>query len=344
MYLVLRFLILTNPEGGVGPDFGGFFKRLIYLPNHIFSFVKLAIAPVDLNLDYVFSYPQHFFEISNLVGLVIIVGLVVFSFFTYQHFRDIFFGIWWFLITLSPVYNLIEIINPLAERYLYIPIIGFCVLLMGIFYRLLSKILDRTLYVRIATLIVVIVVSGACATVVVERNRDWRDDFTLWSKTVMQSPNSGIAHVGLGRALHERGQLDEAIDEFQKALKIMPNHFRAYYMLGVLYDQKGDFEKAIANLKKSIDINPLFPDSHYNVALLYHKKGMIDEAIRHYRKVIELVPEDFEARNNLGVAFATKGNLEQALLEWRKVLEIDPSNTSAQDNIAKAKALQEESN
>ena len=65
-----------------------------------------------------FSYPDSFLNVSNLLGFVGVMGLAGLSFFVYRYSKAVFFGIWWFLITLFPVSNLIEIFNPLAERYL----------------------------------------------------------------------------------------------------------------------------------------------------------------------------------------------------------------------------------
>jgi tetratricopeptide (TPR) repeat protein len=343
-YLVLRFVVFIKQAAGGKPDFGSWFERLLYLPSHIFSFLRLALAPYDLNADYVFSYPPGFFEFPNLVGWVITWGLVVGSFFLFRRFKVIFFGIWWFLITLVPVYNLIPIFNPLAERYLYIPIIGFCLAVASILYGISSKALKRPVAVNLATLTLVLAISGVYSTITIARNRDWKDDLTLWSKTVKQSPTSGIAHGSLGRAFQERGLLDQAIAEYRQAVKIMPNHFKAYYNLAVVYDQQGDFAKAIDSLKRSIAINPGFANAHYNLAVIYHKRGLMEKAIVHYKKVIELAPDDFEARNNLGVALAVQGKLDQAILEWEKVLKIDPANKSAQDNVSKAKTMLENSN
>jgi tetratricopeptide (TPR) repeat protein len=343
LYLVLRFLIFINSGDGLKPHFGSLFERLLYLPNHIFSFVKLAIAPYDLNVEYVFAYPQSFFEISHLAGFVIITGLGIFSFLFVRHYKEIFFGIWWFFFTLFPVYNIIEIFNPFAERYLYIPVIGFCLVIPIILSSTFSSALNNKKAVNTATLFVVILILSAYAAITIARNRDWKDGLTLWSKTVKQSPGSGVAHGSLGRAYQEQGLIDKAIAEYETAAKIMPNHFRAYYNLGVVYDQQGGFHQAEANYKKSITINPGFANAHYNLANLYQKEGLTHDAINHYRAVIELSPEDSEARNNLGVAFAMQGKMNKAILEWEKVLEIDPTNISAQDNVRKAKELMKKS-
>ena len=343
IYLVLRFVIFTHPADGVKPHFGDLFERLLYLPNHIFSFVKLAILPLDLKVEYVFSYPQSFWDVSQLIGFVFVTGLVVSSFFLFRHFKEIIFGIWWFLITLFPVYNIVQIFNPIAERYLYLPIIGFCLVVPIILFGIFSRASTRALTANMAALFVVLAMLGVYATTTVARNRDWKDGFTLWSKTVIQSPDSGVAHGSLGRAYQEQGLLKEAVVAYETAIRLMPNHYKAYYNLGVVYDQKGELSKAVDNYKKSIRIYSGFANAHFNLANIYHKRGLTDDAIRHYIKVIELVPDDVEARNNLGVAFAAQGNLNQAILAWQKVLQIDPANNSARGNIKKAREVLEKS-
>jgi predicted Zn-dependent protease len=291
----------------------------------------------------VFSYPQTFGEVSHLIGFFIVVGLAVFSFFLFRRFKEIFFGIWWFLITLFPVYNIIQIFNPFAERYLYLPVIGFCLVVPIILFGIFNKGLTRKVFVNTATLLIVLVLIGVYSTITIRRNRDWKDGFSLWSKTVQQSPDSGVAHGSLGRAYQEQGLLKEAVVEYETAVKLMPSHYKAYYNLGVVYDQKDEFSKAVDNYKMSILIYSGFANAHYNLANNYHKRGLTDDAVRHYIKVIELVPDDLEARNNLGVALALQGKLDQAILEWQKVLKIDPVNKSAQDNVAKAREILQKS-
>jgi tetratricopeptide (TPR) repeat protein len=343
-YLFLRFFILYNPRDAIKPFHGSILERIIYLPDHLFDFIKLAVFPIHLNADYVFSYPSGFFDLSNFIGFSIVIGLAGISFFIYKHSREIFFGIWWFLITLFPVYNLIEIFNPLAERYLYIPIIGFCLVAPVALNAVANRVFRKTKTTKTATLTVAIFILCFYATVSITRNRDWKDGLTLWSKTVQSSPGSFVAHGSLGRAYQDQGRVDEAIREYEKAIEIYADDYKAHYNLGVVYDQQGAFEKAVHHYKKTIEIYPQYFNAHFNLGNIYHRQGLLDAAIGHYKKVIELHPEDFEAHNNLGVAYAGQGKLDKAIVEWENVLEIDPQNTSAIDNIRKAKELINKSN
>ena len=341
LYLSIRFFVLYHPQESIKPFYGNLFERIIFLPAHIFSFIKLAFFPFNLTADYVFSYPHHFFAASNLIGFLFVAGLAVWSVFIFKYSRGIFFGIWWFFITLFPVYNIIPIYNPFAERFLYIPLIGYCLLVAMAFNTLMNKRLSETVPVKVLSSVAIIALLSFYAMITIARNLDWKDSLTLWSKTVITSPDSSIAHGSLGRAYQDLGRLEEAIREYKKAIEIFPNNYKAYYNLGVIYDRQGALKEAVANYKRTIAINPAFIDAQFNLGNIYHNQGLLEEAIQQYRKVTELDPTDFEARNNLGVAYARQGKLDKAIAQWEKVLEIEPQNKSAGENIYKAKEMME---
>jgi len=338
-YLYLRFGAFYHPGESIKPVYGSLIERIIYLPAHIFGFIKLAVFPANLNADYVFSYPPSFFEIANLVGLFSVSGLVVGSFLIYQKSKVVFFGIWWFLITLFPVYNLIPLFNPFADRYLYIPLVGFCVVSAFVLNDFLGLRLPQSRSSKLITPIAVVIIVSLYSAVTIARHRDWQDGLTLWSKTVKSSPNSSVAHGSLGRAYQEKGRLDEAVEQYKRAIAIYPDDYKAHYNLGVVYDQQGLLDKAVQSYQRAVQINPAYPNAHFNLGIIYQTQGLTDQAIGHFRKVTELDPADFEALNNLGVAYAVQGRLDKAKMEWEKVLEIDPANKSARENILKAREM-----
>ncbi|MGD8264624.1 MAG: tetratricopeptide repeat protein [Desulfobacterales bacterium] len=339
IYIIIRFLLLVSPDGYLESSYGGLFERIIYLPGHIFSFIKLALFPSDLTADYVFAYPNSFFDSLNLIGVAVVVGLAGASFFIYRYSKAIFFGIWWFLITLLPVSNLIEIYNPFAERYLYIPMIGFCLVVPIVISGLVGGRFTKPSTATLATLIPALAIISVYSFVTISRNPDWRNNFVLWSKTVQSSPDSLIAHGGLGRAYQDQGKLDAAIKEFEIALELNPKHAKTFYNLGVAYHQKGDLEKAVENFSRSVALDPNTINAHYNLGTIYHKQGRVDLAIQHYVKVTELDPEDIDAHYRLGVAYAMQGKLNRAVLEWEKVLQIDPHHSNARSNLKKANEI-----
>ena len=336
IYLCLRFFIFYNPRESLKASAGSLLERIIYLPGHIYSFIRLTIFPANLNADYVFAYPESWFESTNLIGFAVVMTLVGAAFFIYRYSKVIFFGLGWFLITLFPVYNLIEIYNPFAERYLYLPIIGFClgaaVLINGLAMRRFKNSATAT----VVTLIPVIFILSLYASVTIVRNRDWQNNFVLWSKTVQSSPNSLVARGGLGMAYLERGKLDEAAQQFEISIGLYPRDHKSYYNRGLVYHKKGDLKQALEYFNQSLRLNPESVKANYNLATIYLQQRLWDLAIRHYVKVNELDPEIAMAHYNLGMAYAMQEKLNPAVSAWQKALQLDPHNTMAKNNIQEA--------
>jgi Flp pilus assembly protein TadD len=343
-YLSLRFYILQDPKETIGPQWGSVLERIIYLPDHILTFIKLAVFPLHLNADHAFSYPT-LFDVSLLIPFSVVCALVALSFMAYRRFKEISFGIWWFIITLFPVYNIVQLFNPIAERYLYIPLIGFCLAISASLNRLFDALfrnnMNKANAVKILVLTLIIIFYAA---ITIPRNSDWKDSYTLWSKTLEDSPDSFRAHGNLGRVYQEKGMVEDALRETKKTIELKPNHFKAYYNLGVIYEKQGLFEEAESAYNKAVKIKPDYANAHFNLGNLYKKKNLLEKASRAYQKTIEINSDDIEARNNLGVIYALQGQLDKAISEWEIVLKLEPNNENAKDNIKKAKQLKNNSN
>jgi tetratricopeptide (TPR) repeat protein len=249
------------------------------------------------------------------------------------------FGIWWFLITLLPVSNLIEITNPLAERYLYLPAVGFCmalsILLVNIPLRFPGLNLNKA---KMAGMCVVVLVA-LYAVITINRNSDWQDGLSLWSQTLKHVPNSPGVHSNLGRAYYDKGMLDEAFKEFKTAIKLDPKAYKAHYNLGFAYEQKGLIPEAIQAYERTIRINPKYTNAHFNLGNIYARMGRLTDAARAYESALEFDPKDTTARNNLGVIYARQDKLDQAILQWQRILELDPDNQEVRENIGKAQKM-----
>jgi tetratricopeptide (TPR) repeat protein len=341
IYLWLRFFALYNPEETETRIWGPLWDRIMYLPVLFFDYIKLSIFPLKLNADYVFFYPSGFLNVTPILSLAVVLGLLIFSVAVMRHSAATAFGIWWFFVTLFPVYNIIEIYNPFAERYLYIPLFGFC-LVISIF---LGRVFNRIPYSRLGVLqvgvILMIVVFYSIITI--NRHKDWKDNYSLWTKTLEVEPNSVRAHGNLARVYLERGLIDESMREVKKAIELNPKGFKAHYNLGVVLAEQGFLIQAIDAYKKTIEINPNYKNAHFNLGNIYKAQNRLEAARQAFKKVVELDPVDIEARNNLGVIYAMQGNLDAALVEWQQVIAVDPANREVQANIEKAKKLIDQS-
>jgi Flp pilus assembly protein TadD/DNA-binding MarR family transcriptional regulator/Cdc6-like AAA superfamily ATPase len=140
----------------------------------------------------------------------------------------------------------------------------------------------------------------------------------------------------LGIAYGKKGEYDQAIEAFCKALELKPDDHEAWYNLSVAYYKKGEYDRAIEAYRKALELKPDLHEAWYNLGVAYGMKGEHDLAIEALRKALELKPDLHEAWNNLGVAYDTKGEYDRAIEAYRKALELKPDLHEAWNNLALA--------
>ncbi|MGA8654985.1 MAG: tetratricopeptide repeat protein [Chthoniobacterales bacterium] len=169
-----------------------------------------------------------------------------------------------------------------------------------------------------------------------QRSLVYESNETFWTDTLAKNPDCWIGHNNLGDALLQKGQVNEALEQFQKALGIYHNYLEAHYNLGVALFQKGQVDEAVSQYQKALEINPDYADVHYNLGNALLQKGQLDEALAQYQKASEINPNDADVRSNLGGALLQKGQLDGALAQYQKALEIKPNYADAHYNFGNA--------
>jgi uncharacterized protein len=140
----------------------------------------------------------------------------------------------------------------------------------------------------------------------------------------------------LGIAYGKKGEYDQAIEAFCKALELKPDLHEAWNNLGVAYDTKGEYDRAIEAYRKALELKPDLHEAWYNLGVAYGMKREHDQAIEALHKALELQPDDPQAWNDLGVAYGMKGEYDQAIKACRKALELKPDFYQAWNNLGNA--------
>jgi tetratricopeptide (TPR) repeat protein len=166
----------------------------------------------------------------------------------------------------------------------------------------------------------------------------YQNQETLWRDTLARNPNFELGHNNLGIALRQRGQVDEAITEYQKAVALDPYYVDAHYNLGIALSLEGRLDEAVAEYQKAIKIDPGNALVHNNLAITFAQKGRLDEAIAEYQKALAINPDYAEGHNNLGMALLQKGQVAESMAQFQEALRLKPDLAIAQQNLAKAQA------
>jgi tetratricopeptide (TPR) repeat protein len=157
-----------------------------------------------------------------------------------------------------------------------------------------------------------------------------------YQEAIRLDPNYAKAHYNLGIAYHEQGKLDDAIAEYKEAIRIDPSMADAHINLGVAYADQGKLDEAIAAYREAIRINPDLGDAHLNLGLAYDDQGRWDEAIAEYKEVIRINPDDADAHYNLGLVYYRQDKLDEAIVAWKEAIRIEPKDSMTHNNLGRA--------
>jgi tetratricopeptide (TPR) repeat protein len=175
----------------------------------------------------------------------------------------------------------------------------------------------------------------------------YADVETLWRTTLARNPNSILANNNLGVILVRKGQLDEAIALFQKALQDHPDDPETRNNLAVaLAKTHGDYantlvqmgrdDEAMVEFRKALEFFPYFASARRSLAVILLNKGQVDEAIAQFQTIREQYPDDPMASFDLGNAYFQKGQMDEAAASYQRALKIKPDDVSALNNLGMA--------
>lgn len=139
-----------------------------------------------------------------------------------------------------------------------------------------------------------------------------------------------------GAARAEKGEYDQAITAFNKAVKMDRLYTGAYFYRGQIWEEKGEIDKAISDYTKVLKLNPNLERAYEARGHAWHRKGRFDKAIEDYTKVLEMNPDHPDIYHNRGSAWGKAGNYDQAIADFNKALELSPNEAALYDNRGSA--------
>jgi len=304
----------------------GFYVNFLTEMNVIVRYyLRRLFLPIGLNIDPDFPLTRSFFESGTIFSALVLIGSVILAIKIFKRHRVVSFCILWFLITLTPTSSFIPLLDVAAEHRLYLPGMGFSVVLVFIFITFIRHWITNEVAFQkavVGTLSVIVLLFSIGA---ISRNTVYRDPHTLWKDTVSKSPHKARPHNNLADSYEKIGKLDEAMKEYKLIIeRINPNYMRAYYGMGNVYKEMGKPKEAIEQYRKALRLNPKFAHAQNNLAMAYEEIGMREEAIEAYKKALKINPNFTKAYNNLAIAYAEKGMVEEALATISNALSKDP--------------------
>ena len=141
-----------------------------------------------------------------------------------------------------------------------------------------------------------------------------------------------FGHFNRGLGLLLQSKFDDAIVEFNAALRADPTNPRFYNSRGNAWKGKGELDIAIADYNDAIRLDPNFAFPYNGRASAFYSKGELDRAIGDYSEVIRLDPTLAAPYNNRAIVWRDKGELDRALDDANEALRRDPKNVTTYAN------------
>ncbi|TAM82797.1 MAG: tetratricopeptide repeat protein [Acidobacteria bacterium] len=281
------------------------------------QYLEKLFWPVKLCAYYVFHKGNSIFDPRVLAGIAALSACLMIFVLLYRRNRTASFGFVWFFLTLAPVLDIRYLAgNVFAERYLYLPSVGFCWLMGWAGIKLWKSLSARASAWRHALLATSCALGLLMAVRVVARNRDWRSDEALYSQTLKVSPRATNIRENLGVVAWNHGRISEAEKEWNIALKLNPNSPITLTNLGLVYARGKQYQLAEQYFRQAMLRKPDYTDPHLNLGSMMMDQGRFDEAEPQLRAAAALSPLVPSCHNQLGKLYLKEGRLSEAAAQF----------------------------
>lgn len=337
LYFSIRTMVLQIGVGGEGgkmdiinnslmgaENIGQYYASAFVI---LLKYFKLMIIPYPLSWDY--SYNQ--IPLVELLSIQALSAFLVYGALLFYAIRGIIkkdilaFGILFFLITLSVTSNLfIKIGATMGERFFYSPSLGFVIIMAIVLMRLFKLPSDdKQIFRKNIFIYSMAIILAVFSFLTIVRNKDWKNQITLFEAGVKACPNSARCHFSLACEYRDIGDAElnpsakaklykQAIASFNKSIDIYPKYGASFYNMGVIYQGVQDYKTAQHMYKKAIDIDSLETNTLNNLGTLFYFKQQYDSALVCFSTIIRHAPNDPNGLSNIGAIYYLKGDKEKA--------------------------------
>lgn len=303
-------------------------------PSVIWLYFRHLLFPVGISglygLPYVHSAASAGFAVpaACLLLLLLVVGWGV----RRMHDRRLaLFACCWIMLPIVPVLWLRTFSEGdiAHDRYLYIPSIGF-VLLVSLFLAQITSLWRVRRHVQFAILAVLVLGYGAGTAI---QQMYWASDLLLYGRAYRIAPRDNLICSNFATALMETGHYEQAIALYSTVLAREPGYWLANYNLGYTFYKLGRFQNAETFLRRAIAINDTDADEYIYLGLSVWREGRADEGARYVQHALQIRPSAPGYHFALAMIRRGQNNIPAAAAELNLELQYNPENRTARQQL-----------
>ena len=154
----------------------------------------------------------------------------------------------------------------------------------------------------------------------------------LTVQPIASADSEALAHYEAGAALQEEGHLEEAIDEFNDAIRLDPELGEAHHDRGKVYAALFQHERAIEDYDEAISLDPTIASAYDDRGYSYGRLNKYQRAVEDYDEAIRLDPQSASAYNNRGLAYGRLNRYQRAVDDFDEAVRLDSQDASVYIN------------
>lgn len=293
-----------------------FYNPFFQYPTGLAKYLQILWIPVDMTL----YHTLYVFEpwLNWLITLLMLGCLIYF----YIKSKKYFFAWMFMLLVLAPSMAPIKVSWLVAERYMFLGSLGFCM-----FLAFLYEDIDKRIKV-VAPILLTILLMFYCVRTYL-RNDDWQTNHKLWVRTVQYSYNSHNAWNNIGDDYDKLGQMDNAIKGFGQSYVVKPNYADAYHNQANIFFKIKRYDLARAGYEKALSYGPGLYQSYISLTQVALFQNDLNGAYGYASKLLEVQPNNSQAHYVMGVVMAQAGKMDEAKKYINQALKLNPDFVQA---------------
>ena len=322
---------MTPPAFNTGAISGSLYR--ITQPYIAVHYFKSFFLPTELSADTDWGYVSGALSTDAVIGYAFVLGLIGLAVWTARRreMRPISFGLWWFLLALLPT-AMVPLAEVLNDHRMFFPFVG---LSLAVFWSLRLAFVHagfparrRWVQAALAAAAVLLIVEGAAAHI---RNRVWHSEESLWRDVTEKSPHNGRGLMNYGLIFLNRGDFNQALGYFDKALAYTPNYFALEINLGVANAALRRDPIAEFHFRRAETLAPDSPEPYYFYGRWLGSVGRNPEAATQLEVAVRKNPLGIEARDLLMNVYAAQRNWPAVDRQAQETLLVAPKDVTARN-------------
>jgi tetratricopeptide (TPR) repeat protein len=289
-----------------------------------FVYLRLLVLPFGQNLDWDYPISHGILDHGAIAGLLVILALVAAAIYYRRRYPLASYGVLVYVLLMAPTSSFVPIKDPIAERRLYLPMIG---ILLVITAALRHVHLDRR---KLAAAMCGVV--AVLAFLTWQRNQLWASDIAIWEDAASKSPGKSRVHFQLAHTYANYQRYAGAIAQYAATAALDPPRYDLLYDWGLALTDGGHPDEGLAKLKQAAALEPT-AQVYTEIARAYIVQQRWQEALDALAQAEKYDPGYYMIYDNRGGIRANMKDFAGAAADYQRSLELNPSNDHARQML-----------